>query len=265
MRLQEFPNCCTAKVLTGLGFAPTAGYCGNNYNTDEEFYNRAKELIEGAAREGKALIFAITVHHQERAIRVLPKLGFVVINKNVDKAAHLGVKLTSWVYQCTGEDARPLPIPANPFTAAKPKAPVAQLVGAEVQAGVRALQQARPRILRFTMTNGAVQEGFLESDRERIKEWYEMGTFIRQKVNDHLWRENRRDEMGRYRALPTRGKMYSFAELRNLFIPAGARYRRMTRWEGRERYNLIASITTVPQLGIVDTEINRNSAGFVFA
>ena len=265
MILEDFPNCCTANILTGLGNAPTAGYPGQIFNTDEAFYDHAKNLIEVAARAGKALIFAITVPAQERAIRVLPKLGFVAINKDVDKAAHQGVKITSWVYQCTGEDARPLPIPVNPFAVAKPQAPVAQLVGAEVQAGMQALQQARPRIIRFTMENGAIQEGFLDSDRDLIAGWFTVSNNFRPRINDRLWRENRRDKMGRYRALPTRGRLYSFEELRHLFIPAGAYYRRMTRLDGRDRYSNIACVSVVPQLGIPNTEVDRNSAGFVFA
>ena len=71
MILEDFPNCCTAKILTGLGTAPTAGYHGQIFNTDEAFYDHAKNLIEVAARAGKALIFAITVPAQERAIRGL--------------------------------------------------------------------------------------------------------------------------------------------------------------------------------------------------
>ena len=268
MELLGFPNCCTAGVMIGMGRSSTAGHTGVPYGQDytkDTFCEAARECLRQAGRQNYGIVFAITNSDQKLAEECLPLLGFVCGHKEVGKNNHADKTITSWSYQVTKEDRQPKAVPANPFVKAKPQAPVAQLVGAEVQAGMQALQQARPRIIRFTMENGAIQEGFLDSDRDQIAEWFTMSNNFRPTINDRLWRENRRDEMGRYRALPTRGRLYSFEELRHLFIPAGARYRRMTRWAGRDRYSNIACASVVPQLGMPNTEVNRNSAGFVFA
>lgn len=188
MQLVHFPGCCTAQVLVGFGQSDTAalGYRPHREYTEETFYNEAKRLLEQAGRHNYATVIAITNSDQTTAMKVLPKLGFVLVQQEIGKRQHEDKTLNTYVYTVTGADKKPLPVPANPFV--KP-APV------KVHLAVRQRDGAIIPVHRVVVNKEMIEE-------------YRMGGHngeVRKQVNDGLFRNNQRDAQGRFVAQVPRG------------------------------------------------------------
>ena len=250
MELHSFPNCCTARVLAGMGQSNTAGYGGGLY-TEHTFQENVRRCIRQAARENVALIFAITNNDQKVAEKCLPLLGFVATHKDVGKMQHQDKTLTSWVYQVTGADKRALPIPVNPF--AQPAAPVIEPVVAPPVA-------VAPGVVTRNIL-GKPHEVMNGEDLRKVEEWLR----TRVRINARIRVQHRRDNNGRFQALPIAGKFYNYEQLRNIFVPDDMRYRRirMAREDGGLSHS--ASSKDGSGMGVAPHAFNHNAIGFVFA
>lgn len=245
MRLESFPNCCTAKILIGLGASGTAGYRGDIFQNDHEFCERARFLINQQARMGTAMIFAITNSDQVMAARCLPQLGFIKALGDVDKEQHKGTKVTSWVYRCTEEDARPKAVMANPFAKPEPPEPIRPLPilpqqnvpwpepapnvedvwGLRADGWFRAAPVAGKDVVCKRIGDVIMHRFVGERDHE-VLHWYRNND--RREVNARIRREFRRDAVtGRFLRLPAAGVIYTRDQLDGFYIPRDMRYRRI--------------------------------------
>lgn len=229
MVLENFPGCCTAQVLVGFGQSDTAAW---NYRpdrpyTEETFYKEARELLEIAGRVNKATVIAITNSDQTIAMKVLPKLGFVLVQQEIGKRQHEDKTLNTYVYTVTGADKKPLPVPANPF--AKKEVVVHAAPQPVRQHGV-----VRPTVQRPAQRGVRIPVEEVEDYRD--ERMGERGT--RRQINERLFATMpRRDAQGRFVSIPQRGHWYSAEEARQFRnLPEGLRYAVILEGDVRIRY-----------------------------
>ena len=240
MRLQAFPNCCTAKILIGLGPSATAGegWPHNEPCTKENFFKIGKELLLEAGRGFSATVIAITNSDQLIAIETLPALGFIRVQQDIGKRNHADKTLSTWVYTVCDKDRQPLPIPANPFVVKK-EAPVAPVpiqhaharnimgVG-DVRAGIRALMEGPApanQIRTIVLPHGCYEvPAASDWDAQKLRSY--LAIYERRNVNQRLRGspELRRAANGRFRRLPAAGKLYTLEETEQLYTPNDMRY-----------------------------------------
>lgn len=250
MQLVDFPGCCTACVLVGFGQSDTAQY---NYRpereyTEETFYKEAKELLEQAGRGNSATVIAITNSDQTTAMKVLPKLGFVLVQQEIGKRAHEDKTLNTYVYTVTGADKKPLPVPANPFAKKE------EIVIAAPQP-VRQHGVVRPPVQQ------GVRVPFVEVERYRDALMGERGT--RWQINERLFAGMpRRDEQGRFVSIPQRGHWYPAEEARQFRnLPEGLRYAVVTEQSVEIRW-----VRKINENRVVDVYMgHRNDTFILFA
>lgn len=76
MRIQEFPYCCTARVLAGLGPGNTVNYQLPNLTPKtEEILQELKELKQ----KGIGIVTAITTYSQHLGRKHLEEAGFTTV------------------------------------------------------------------------------------------------------------------------------------------------------------------------------------------
>lgn len=252
MQLVAFPGCCTAQVLVGFGQSDTAawGYRPAREYTEETFYTEARGHLEQAGRGSYATVIAITNSDQTTAMKVLPKLGFVLVQQEIGKRAHEDKTLNTYVYTVTGADKKPLPVPANPFAKKEEIVPAQGLREGIVHVRIPVQQAQR-----------GVRVSAAEVEAYRDERMGERGT--RRQINERLFAAMpRRDAQGRFVPVIQRGYWYPAAEaqqFRNL--PEGLRYAVVTdqsveiRWVRKINENRVVNI----YMG------NRNDTFILFA
>lgn len=215
MQLVHFPGCCTAQVLVGFGQSDTAalGYRPHREYTEETFYNEAKRLLEQAGRHNYATVIAITNSDQTTAMKVLPKLGFVLVQQEIGKRQHEDKTLNTYVYTVTGADKKPLPVPANPFAKKEEAVPAQGLREGVVHVRIP-VQRPVQQVVRVSAE---------EVEAYRNKQQL-LGT--RRQINERLFAAMpRRDEQGRFVSIPQRGHWYTSEEARQFRnLPVGLLY-----------------------------------------
>jgi len=98
MRTEEFPNCCTALVLTDFGQTELSGY-GNHPVNAVSLEKEIRETIDNT-EEIYAVLVATTNSQQKVANKVLKKIGFKG-TEQMSKGQHK-TKLTLWWYPLRG-------------------------------------------------------------------------------------------------------------------------------------------------------------------
>ena len=121
MQVLPFPGCCTAGVLTGFGGSSTAAYgYRDDPRTEEQLFDEIGQHLDNCHRRGWAMVFATTTGQQEKANRVLPRIGFQKIDETA-KANHREYPLLGWVFRLNPEkEVAPLVVPKNPFGKPRP-------------------------------------------------------------------------------------------------------------------------------------------------
>lgn len=255
MKLVPFAGCCTARILTGFGQTFTAEhqYRPEQPYTEKTMFQELLSHLETAGRNNVATVISITNSDQTIAATVLPRAGFVEVQKELAKRQHADKTISTWVYTVTDKNRVPLPLPDhNPF-AKKPNVPAPAQVP-EVAQGV---------LDHVILHNNTMLELFVGEEALDIVEWFD----AEHRWNQQLRANNLRGPNGRYCKLPTPGKMYTLDKLEKFFIPRGMVYRLVTRSQYFQR-GVHSSYRRCPtnRYGIAFREAaNRNVIGISFA
>lgn len=142
MQVLPFPGCCTAAVLTGFGGSSTAAYgYRDDPRTEEQLFDEIGQHLDNCHRRGWAMVFATTTGQQEKANRVLPRIGFQKIDETA-KSNHHEYPLLGWVFRLNPEkEVAPLVVPKNPFGKPRP-------VDAVPAPALEALANPAPQVFR---------------------------------------------------------------------------------------------------------------------
>lgn len=152
LRIGDYPNCCTSKVLYAFGGSNAAMYGRENTQTKEQMAAEVKEKMLFSQRQGYGILSAMLTTEQTQAAEVLAGLGWQkAIESN--KKNHSDTKLQLWCWACMEQDKRVDVVVTNPFEA-KPSRPTVaspqQASGAVNQAGERMLSSyLRPPVNRW--------------------------------------------------------------------------------------------------------------------
>lgn len=114
MQLNSFFGTCTARIMYGFGQSDTAIY-GRGIHDKDTMFDKCRELLQQAGREGAATVIAIIDNQQTIAAEVLPELGFVCVQRDLAKHKHHEKKISTYVYTVCDADRVALDIPQNPW------------------------------------------------------------------------------------------------------------------------------------------------------
>lgn len=113
LRVDQVPNCCTAKVINAFGGSGTAMYGRDASITKVKLAKELKEKMESVARDGNGIAVIFLTSEQKDAIEVVQSLGWKLVSTS-KKKRHSETVLHLFTWECCDE-AGEVPVVDNPF------------------------------------------------------------------------------------------------------------------------------------------------------
>jgi len=99
VRLQDFPRCCTMKILHEFG---DSGTTPGDSLTEDQIVEQVTALVNQARVDGNAFVTATTNDRQETANRALNRLGFAH-SRFGSKSRHPETRVRLWYLRLNKE------------------------------------------------------------------------------------------------------------------------------------------------------------------